>query len=258
MRIPFAAVLAPLAAVIFPALSFGQTPGPAAGKPPEPAAPAPLDAPKTPTPPATPDSAKDRTPALPQRYQSLLVEAMNHFHIRDFAGTLKFVVRADEILAPTTWSLKIRGAVAIEQRDYAKGQKYCIDALKVDANFFPAKFNLCEIPFLQEKYAEARTLWMKLYEETKKEDPTGELLVYRIFLTYLLEKDLDHAKEWIAKIPFPSQTPAYHYAHAALERQQGNRAKWDEWIKSAEYVWPDSKRASFTDVLTQLGWLKKE
>ena len=253
MRIHFSAVPAPLAAIIFPVLSFAQVPGAekgAAGKPPEPAA--------SPKPGTAPGSPKTGAPVLPQRYQSLLVEAMNSFHIRDFAGALKFADRADEILPPTTWSLNVRGAVAIEQRDFAKGQKYCTDALKVDPNFFPAKFNLCEIPFLQEKYAEARKLWLVLYEETKRDDPTSELIVYRIFLTCLVEKDFEHAKEWLAKIPFPSQTPAYHYAHAAMERQQGNMEKWDEWLKSAMYIWPDSKRASFTDVLIQLGWMKRE
>ena len=258
MRIHFVSVLAPFAAVILPVLALGQAPAPDAVKPPVPAPAAQPDASETPKPAAPAESPKGGNPALPQRYQSLLVESMNLFHIRDYAGALKFVDRADEIMAPTTWSLNIRGAVAIEQRDFAKGQKYCADALKVDANFFPAKFNLCEIPFLQEKYADARGLWMKLYGETKKEDPTSELLVYRIFLTFLLEKDFDHAKDWLAKIPFPSQTPAYHYAHAAMERQLGNKEKWDEWLNSAVYIWPDSKRASFTDVLIQLGWMKRE
>ena len=248
MRIPFTAILALLAAVILPAVGLGQAPAPATGGKSPPAT----------KPEAAPTGPLGRSPALPQHYQSLLMEAMNSFHVRDFKGALKYVDRADEELPPTTWSINIRGAVAIEQRDYARGEKYCMDALKVDPSFFPAKFNLCEIPFLQEKYAEARALWMKLYEDTKRDDPTSELLVYRIFLTWLLERDFDHAKEWLAKIPFPSQTPAYHYAHAAFERQQGKMEKWDEWIKSAEYIWPDSKRASFTDVLTQLGWLKRQ
>jgi len=253
MRNVFSVFLAPLTALAFPIFASGQTP-PAAGKPAEPAPPA-APAPAAPAPPAPKGGS---APALPQRYRSLLTEAMDRFQIRDFPGTLKFVDRADEVLPPTTWSLNVRGAVAIETRDFPKGEKYCIDALKIDPNFFPAKFNLCEIPFLQGKYAEARTRWMKLYEETKKQDPTAELLSYRIMLTYVLEKDMDHAKEWLAKIPFPSQTPAYHYANAVMERQQGHMDKWDEWLKSAVYVWPDSKRASFTDVLIQLGWMKRE
>ena len=60
------------------------------------------------------------------------------------------------------------------------------------------------------------------------------------------------------KIPFPSQTPAYQYAHAAWSRQKGDLAKWDDWLRSAAYVWPEVKRSEFTDVLFQLGWLKRE
>jgi hypothetical protein len=128
----------------------------------------------------------------------------------------------------------------------------------MDPKFFPAKFNLCEIPFLQKRYADARKGWEALYSRTAADDPTIELLVYRIFLTRLLESDLAGAKEWLEKLPFPSQTPAYQYAHAAWERQNGNVTKWQEWIDSAEFIWPNSKRASFSDVLYQLKWLTKD
>jgi tetratricopeptide (TPR) repeat protein len=234
--------------------SCAQTPPPekageAPAKPEEPASAAPL---------VPGEAAKGPSPVYPQRYQLLIMEAMNSFQLRDFKGALKYADKADEILPPTIWSLNIRGAVAIEERDFANGLKYCNDALRLDPNFFPAKFNICEIPFLQGKYPEARALWTRLYDGTKKDDPTIELLAYRIFLTYLLEKDFEHAKEWLAKIPFPSQTAAYHYANAAWERQRGNQAKWDEWIQSAQFVWPENKRSAFTDVLIQLGWMKPE
>ena len=97
-----------------------------------------------------------------------------------------------------------------------------------------------------------------LHRRTAADDPTIELLVYRIFLTYLLEADMRRAKEWLEKLPFPSQTPAYQYAHAAWGRQNGDETKWKEWIESAEFIWPNSKRASFSDVLYQLKWLEKD
>ena len=196
--------------------------------------------------------------SFPSRYQFLLSEAMRRFQARDFKGALDYVDKADEVLPPTAWSLNVRGAIAIEQRDFDRGYKYCSDALKLDANFYPAKFNICEIPFLQGKYAEARGLWLKLYATVRPGDLSSELLLYRIFLTYLLEDDTAHAKEWLEKIPFPSQTPSYQYAHAAWEWKQGNLAKWDEWLRSATFIWPESKRSEFTDVLIQLGWLKTE
>ncbi len=199
-----------------------------------------------------------RLSTLPGRYQFLLTEAMRRFQVRDFKGAKDYVDRADEVLPPTAWSLNVRGAIAIEERDFDRGYKFCSDALKLDPGFFPAKFNIGEIPFLQAKYAEARGLWLKLLAAVRPGDSSSELLIYRIFLTYLLENDFGHANEWMEKIPFPSQTPAYQYAHAAWSRQKGETAKWDEWIRSAAYVWPEQKRSEFMDVLIQLGWLKRE
>jgi hypothetical protein len=195
---------------------------------------------------------------FPTQYLLYVAEAMKSFQARDFAGALSYADRADALLPPTVWTLNVRGAVAIEQLNFAEGEKYCLDALKMEPGFFPAKFNLCEIPFLQKKYDVARRGWQTLYDRTAPDDPTVELLVYRIYLTFLLESDMVRAKEWLEKLPFPSQTPAYQYAHAAWERQNGNMTKWEEWIESAEFIWPLSKRSSFSDVLLQLKWLKKE
>ncbi len=240
----------------------------AAPKPDAPAPPA-EKAPAAPTPAAEKDAKPLRSDlpssgqgiklgALPSRYQFLLSEAMNRFRVRDFKGAAEYVDRADEVLPPTAWSLNVRGAIAIETRDFQRGLKYCSDALKLDSSFFPARFNICEIPFLEGKYAEARGLWQKLFGAVRPGDPIAELLTYRIFLTYLLENDFDHAREWMEKLPFPSQTPAYQYANAAWARQKGDLAKWDEWVRSAAYIWPEVKRSDYVDVLIQLGWMKRQ
>lgn len=199
-----------------------------------------------------------QSPALPSRYLFLIGEAMRRFQVRDFKGATDYIDRADEMLPPTARSLNVRGAMAIDQHDFERGQKYCMDALAVDPGYFPAKFNICEIPFLQGKYAEARGLWLTLFDSAKWGDATLELLTYRIFLTYLLDKDFEHANEWMEKIPFPSRTPAYQYARAAWARQHGDTKKWNEWIRSASFVWPEMKRNEFMNVLVQLGWLKWE
>jgi len=195
---------------------------------------------------------------LPSRYQFLMIEAMKRFQLRDFKGAVEYVDRADEVLPPSAWSLNVRGAIAIELRDFERGLKHCLDALKLDPGFFPAKFNICEIPFLQGRYGEARRLWGELYSVMKAGDPSNELVTYRIFLTYLLENNTTQAKEWLEKLPFPSQTPAYQFAHAAWARQQGDMKKWDEWLQSANYIWPEMKRSEFVDVLIQLGWVKRD
>lgn len=216
--------------------------------------------------------AKPKNPSdvstYPPRYRALLGQSMSSFHSRDFKGALATLQKADEIMPATPWSLNIRGAIAIEQRNWEEGLRSCIEALRIDPGFYPAKFNLCEIPFYQGKYAEARTLWEKLLIQ----QPNDELLMYRIFLTYLLEGDTVNTDAWLKKLPFPSETPAYQYAHAAfyfkmqdVARKNNNdeqsaraAAKAAEWIKTAEFVWPEQKRANFVDVLMQIGWIKRE
>ena len=47
----------------------------------------------------------------------------------------------------------VRGAVAIEKGQFEEGLKFCQQALKLDPKFFPARFNICEIPFQQGKNA---------------------------------------------------------------------------------------------------------
>ncbi len=213
--------------------------------------------PKKPSAPAAPQQQ------FPKEYQLLVVEAIKSFQARDFKGALAFVDKADALLPPTVWTLNTRGAVAIEQHDFETGVKYCAEALKLDPSFLPAKFNLCEVPFLQGKYSDARRLWEKVLNDLPptplggKGDGTSELLIYRIFLTYLLEKDLENAKVWKGKIPYPSMTPAHQYVNAAWERQNGNMAEWNEWLRNAEFKWPRMMRANFVDVLIQLGWLKE-
>ena len=200
-----------------------------------------------------------------KEYQMLVIEAMRSFQVHDYKAALALADKADTFLPPTPLTLNVRGAVAIEMRQFEEGLKYCQQALKLDPMFFPARFNLCEIPFLQGNYAEARRLWQSLHDNYRtdyprftNDDGMPELLIFRIVICYLLEKDLVHAKDWLEKIPFPSVTPAYQYAHAAFAREQGDTAKWEEWIKSAAFIWPDNKRTNFMDVLVQLKWLKDE
>lgn len=188
----------------------------------------------------------------PERYMSLIREATRCYHARDFEGALRYVDLAETIIPPAPYSINVRGAVATEQHRFKEGRDYFIEALVLNPNFFEAKFNLSEIPFIQGKYAEARAGFEKLLLK----EPKNELLIYRIYLTYLMEKNDDAAKTWRDKIPFPSETPSYHYANAAWEYAHGNKEKAEEWIESGEWVWPEAKRANFVDVLIHIGWVE--
>ncbi len=201
---------------------------------------------------------------LPSDYRLLVGQCMERFQARDFTGALVAADKADKLMPPTVWTINVRGAVAIERRQFKEGEAYCVEALQKDAQFFPALFNLCEIPFLKGRYAEARAMWEKLlagYPAQRNSivrDGTPELLIYRIFLCYLLDRDLNKAKAWLDRLPFPSDTAAYYYAHAAWEKANGHEDQWKYWLRQAEFIWPAAKRTNFTDVLMQIGWIKSD
>ncbi len=178
------------------------------------------------------------------------------FLARDFKLTLARLAVADQIIPDTPMALNTRGAIAIEEKRYDEGQKFCEAALKKDSTFFPAQFNLAEIPFQKKDYAGARKIFRHLLGEEKRPDSI-ELLQYRVFLTYVLEKNDDAALEELDRMKFPSVTGAYYYAHAAWEFAHGNQTEALSWVYSGDWVFSRAKNTYFADVMYDLGWLTR-
>jgi tetratricopeptide (TPR) repeat protein len=198
-------------------------------------------------------AVEDPLRTYPSDYAKLLRDSMRSFSERDFATAIALIDKADTIHAPTATSLNVRGAVAIEERRFEEGRNLCIEALKLDPKFFPARFNLAEIPFVKGNYAEARNIFQRLEEE----HPRDELLQFRIYLTYLLEKNEAAAKDALDHVPFLSNTPIYYYSYAAWEFAHGNPKSGKEWIERGNWVFPPFKTRNYADVFFDLGWLPR-
>lgn len=198
---------------------------------------------------ASSDPLKDAPPS----YREALIAAMRSFTVRDFEKAREQVRKADSSWQETPVSLNILGAIEIEQKRFDEGRKYCLEALNKDPRFFPARFNLAEIPFVQGKYTEARAMFTKLQED----EPNDDLLKFRIFLTHLLEKNEAEAKKHLDDIPLINDTPISFYANAAWEFAHGRDAKAQEWIASGSRTFPPIKHINFIEVFYDLGWLKR-
>ncbi|MEO7318728.1 MAG: tetratricopeptide repeat protein [Chthoniobacteraceae bacterium] len=150
-------------------------------------------------------------------------------------------------------SALITAAIAIEDKKFDEGREYCVKALQLDPKFFPALFNLAEIPFMQGKYAEARLAYEKLLDD----ESSADLIKFRLYLTYLLEKNDEVAKQLLEKIPLLNDSPIYFYGSAAWEFAHGDEKKVQGYLNSAETVFPKSKRGSFVDVFYDICWMKR-
>jgi tetratricopeptide (TPR) repeat protein len=199
-------------------------------------------------------AADDPLKDVPAGYRDSLIQAMRAFTTRDFDSAKELIEKADASYKPTTMSLNILGAIAIEGKRFDEGREYCNKALKIDPKFFPARFNLAEIPFIQKQYGEART---KL-EELQKDDPKNDLLKFRIFLTYLVEGNDREARALLDAIPLINDTPISFYANAAWEFAHNDPEKARGWIGSALKSFPAVKQINFIEVFYDLGWIKRE
>ncbi len=191
---------------------------------------------------------------LAPAYRNLVRDAMRSFTSRDFATASALVTKADQMYPPSANTVNIRAAIAIEQGHFAEGREYCMKALNLDPSFFPALFNLAEIPFMQGKYSEARLAYEKLLDQKPAED----LIRFRIFLTYLLEKDETNSREELDRMPLLNDTPIYFFAHAAWEFAHSREKEAMSFLRSATAVFPPGKIMNFVDVFYDLGWLKRD
>jgi tetratricopeptide (TPR) repeat protein len=196
------------------------------------------------------DPLKDAPPA----YREAMFAAMRAFTARDFEGARAQVQKANATYEQTPVSLNILGAIAIEERRFEEGRQFCLQALNKDPKFFPARFNLAEIPFVQGKYAEARAM----FERLQQDEPKDDLLKFRIFLTILLEKNEALAREHLDQIPIINDTPISFYANAAWDFAHGDEAGAKKWISSGQRTFPPIRHVNFVEVFYDLGWLKRD
>ena len=202
---------------------------------------------------AVPISRSQTPKDMPPAYITTVKSAMSTFSARDFKTALALVDKAEAMYQPTAMTVNVRAAIAIEDKKFDQGREYCLKALQLDPKFTPALFNLAEIPFMQGKYAEARLAYEKLMDE----DAVGDLIKFRLYLTYLLEKNDEVAKRLLDKIPLLNDTPVYFYGYAAWEFAHGDEKKAQSYLNSAETVFPKTKRSNFLDVFYDIGWLKR-
>jgi tetratricopeptide (TPR) repeat protein len=199
-------------------------------------------------------AAEDPLKSAPPSYREAMIGAMRAFTQRDFELARSLVQKADSSFQATPVSLNVLGAILIEEKKFDEGRESCLQALRMDPKYFPARFNLAEIPFVQRKYAEARAL----FERLQKDEPNDDLLRFRVFLTFLLEKNDAEARTLLDAIPVINDSPISFYANAAWDFAHGKEESAKNWIASGLRTFPPIKHVNFIEVFYDIGWLKRE
>lgn len=187
------------------------------------------------------------------QFRQAITEGCEAFDARDFEKAKAKAAEADKLRPNSSVTLNLQGAIAIELGNYDEAVKYLEHALEINPRYSLSRLNLAEVLFRQKKYAEARAR----LEPLLAENLTNELIQYRIFLCWLLEKDELAAKKELEKIKYPGKSPAYYHAQAAWAFYHGNKEEAEKWLKAVADLYPAPKNQIYADSLEQAGWLPK-
>jgi tetratricopeptide (TPR) repeat protein len=204
--------------------------------------------------------AADNVAPSKAELEAMYDKAFRAFDSSNFSEALKQLDAIDARQPDLAESQNLRGVIMMRQGIYDKAEAALNEALRIDPKFWNARFNLAEIPFLRKDWAQARERFQGLLSSNASElqGEATQLIQYKILLTYLLEGKENMVDSILAKFELSPDTPAVHYANAAIALQQKNTKEARDWMAQAEKNFSPALNKLFAESLYEVGWLQKQ
>ncbi|HEV3244245.1 MAG TPA: tetratricopeptide repeat protein [Chthoniobacterales bacterium] len=204
--------------------------------------------------------AADNVAPSKAELEAMYDKAFRAFDANNFPEALKELDAIDARQPDLAESQNLRGVIMMRQGIYDKAEAALHEALRIDSKFWNARFNLAEIPFLRKDWAEARNRFQELLSSNASElqGEATQLIQYKILLTYLLEGKENMVDSILAKFELSPDTPAVHYANAAIALQQNKTNEAKDWMAQAEKNFSPQLNKLFAESLYEVGWLQKQ
>src|SRR5438552_74013 len=186
-------------------------------------------------------------------------KAFRDFEANNFPEALKELDAIDARQPDLAESQNLRGVILMREGIYDKAEAALLEAVRIDPKFWNARFNLAEIPFLKRDWVGARTRFQQLLSSDVAglEGEATQLIQYKILLTYLLEGKENMVDSILAKFELSPDTPAVHYANAAIALQHKKNKEARDLIVVAEKNFSPQLNKVFAESLYEVGWLEK-
>ena len=153
----------------------------------------------------------------------------------------------------------LRGVAWMRLAEYRKAETALRKAREIDPDFWEARFNLAEVPFLTQDWTEARRRFTALAAEPNDhlDGATTDLIRFKILLTFLLEGKEKMGAPILAKIKASPEGPAFYYAQAALALRHKDRQEAKSWMAKAAKEFSPQLNKLFAESFYEVGWLPK-
>src|SRR5436853_1169177 len=204
--------------------------------------------------------AADNVSPSKAELESMYEKAFRAFDAQNFPEALKQLDAIDARQPDLAESQNLRGVIYMTQAIYDNAEAELSEALRIDPKFWNARFNLSEIPFLKKDWPQARERFQGLLSSNAAElqGEATQLIQYKILLTYLLEGKENMVDSLLAKFELSPDTPAVHYANAAIALQQSKPDDAKNWMAQAEKNFSPQLNKLFAESLYEIGWLQKQ
>jgi tetratricopeptide (TPR) repeat protein len=204
--------------------------------------------------------AADNVAPSKSELEAMYDKAFRAFDANNFPEALKQLDAIDARQPDLAESQNLRGVILMREGIFDKAEAALHEALRIDPKFWNARFNLAEIPFLKKDWAEARNRFQELLSSNASElqGEATQLIQYKILLTYLLEGKENMVDSILAKFELSPDTPAVHYANAAIALQRKNTREAKDWMVEAEKNFSPQLNKLFAESLYEVGWLEKQ
>ena len=195
------------------------------------------------------------TSELEEMY-SAAAQELNAGHYREALQKLDAIDARQPDMAAAQ---NLRGVAWMRLAEYRKAETALRKAREIDPDFWEARFNLAEVPFLTQDWTEARRRFTALAAEPNDhlDGATTDLIRFKILLTFLLEGKEKMGAPILAKIKASPEGPAFYYAQAALALQRKDRQEAKSWMAKAAKEFSPQVNKLFAESFYEVGWLPK-
>src|SRR5262249_6172558 len=158
--------------------------------------------------------AADAVAPTKAEVEAMYSRAAHELNAGHYAETLKLLDELDQRQPDVAAAQNLRGVALMRMGEFGPAEKALQKARELDPDLWEARFNLAEVPFLAKNWSTARERFTALADSfpSQAEGATGELIQFKIFLTYLLEGKEKNANAISARLKTSSVSPAFYYA----------------------------------------------
>lgn len=185
-------------------------------------------------------------------FDALLQEAIANFEAERYDEALQNLDDALALAPQNPFILNLRGAIFTKQKNYEAARKNFEAAMAQDPQFFPARFNLGEVLFLEGRHEEALTYFELLNASYLR----NELIQFKLIILFAMTDRKEDAARTLARLRFPGETPSWYYSHAAFEALEGNKRSSRRYLKAARSIFPETQTALYEESMAESKLLK--